>query len=701
MRSDVELGGPLKVQMLGRLAVLIILIALIGIPILTMWEAILLGVGFVIVIAGSPKENSACFVKSFLVVLVVIVVKGLLPKANISEGHNIFLVIGNNEAIQRGLPSEIFASWKEQFDAIYPPDSIPYAERSQWRLTGVPLSLYAASTDAIWRKANYTRQVDSIFFRTLAEFRGGFSNELQYNFWTGELSRKAMPFYVMYELSLESVGSWLSWKGELFWEKENGEYERIVHEQIVDRQIELWDVGRRVYAVFFPNFQNVKKRSPDLHFEFKSSTKLKLSYIFSSLLELIGVIAVIGLTTRVRWNATVLSVGIFLISVVFIISVLAVSPSQTLGQQYAPHGGGDDGLAHDNWGRNMAIAFGQGKVLEALQGGEAVYWFTPGTRYVRMVEHLIFGDTNLLFTLLVAFVPVAVFWLLEHLTTAKISGGLTAIFFLLLAGNFSYVQYLKNAGLGYGESVGGLLFIVGLTLLLRAEPKFGGRAKEGIVFFVSGVALAGAMFIRPNFAIAVVFVGLMFFWTSISRRDVSSALALMLGLACALWMPFHNWYYGNEFYLISKSGTSVSLGLSVSDYYSALIGLLQGDGLENSAVLRVGAQLGGWLFNLGFVPHEALRGLAMTMQGIKIVSLVACGVVVVRALSSRKIGSARGLTVIAVTALCAHFPMLIIFSTHHRYAMLGWDLSLIVLFLLLLTAWQKLKSRVFKASPYI
>ena len=37
------------------------------------------------------------------------------------------------------------------------------------------------------------------------------------------------------------------------------------------------------------------------------------------------------------------------------------------------------------------------------------------------------------------------------------------------------------------------------------------------------------------------------------------------------------------------------------------------------------------------------------------------------------------LAVVAVAALCAHIPMLFIFSTYYRYAMLAWDLNLIVL----------------------
>ena len=86
----------------------------------------------------------------------------------------------------------------------------------------------------------------------------------------------------------------------------------------------------------------------------------------------------------------------------------------SLGKSYPPHGGGNDGLWHDGRGRAMAMFAGQGEIAEALQGAEAVYWFTPGMRYIRMVEKLIFGDTNHLYGLLLACIVIVVFYLMRH-----------------------------------------------------------------------------------------------------------------------------------------------------------------------------------------------------------------------------------------------------------------------------------------------
>jgi hypothetical protein len=47
--------------------------------------------------------------------------------------------------------------------------------------------------------------------------------------------------------------------------------------------------------------------------------------------------------------------------------------------------------------------------------------------------------------------------------------------------------------------------------------------------------------------------------------------------------------------------------------------------------------------------------------------------------AARRFQGDSDIAVIAVAAICAHIPMLFIFATHYRYAMLGWDLGIIVL----------------------
>jgi hypothetical protein len=216
-------------------------------------------------------------------VLAILEVKDVLPRADLAEAHNAFLVLHDGEALERGLPPAVFRSWRARFDALYPASKETPSDFS-WRTRApVPGRLFTTSSDAIWRQAKYTRQVDAVSFHTLGEFRGGFANENEYNFWVGSVRREQMPFYVMYELTPSSVGSAFAWRGQVFWERPDGGFDEVVHSNVATRPITADDAGRRVYAAFFPERDQID-------FRFEPSATLRLSAIARSALTLLGTV---------------------------------------------------------------------------------------------------------------------------------------------------------------------------------------------------------------------------------------------------------------------------------------------------------------------------------------------------------------------------------------------------------------------------
>lgn len=227
---------------LTKIVVGALLVTVIGVPILEAWETLLLAVCVMALIFGVPTPDLRRLGIAAAVVIAVLGMKAALPRADIAEGHNVFLVLNDGEPPEQGLPPSVFRSWKAQLEALYPPEVPPYTPES-WRADAHwPESLFATSADAIWREPKYTRQVDTIDFQTLGQFRGGFTNETRYSFYdcrlnnaipqpcreTGsddrasqrnDLDRQHLPFFVMYELTPASVGSSLAWKGQAFWEQ--------------------------------------------------------------------------------------------------------------------------------------------------------------------------------------------------------------------------------------------------------------------------------------------------------------------------------------------------------------------------------------------------------------------------------------------------------------------------------------------------
>ena len=659
------------VTVLTQLLAGVLIVAAIGVPILETWRALLLAVCLLAVASGTARSGRWRMGVAVGMVAALLALRVVLPRADIAEAHNAFLVLGPGEALERGLPAPVFHSWKEQFDALYPPDSPPDEDRLQWRNSQMPPALFTQSADAIWRTPRYTRQVDAIDFDNLGDFRGGFANDTRYNFWKGELLREWMPFYAMYELTPSSVGSALAWTGQVFWERDDGQFEEIVHREMTSRRIAESDAGTRVFAAFFP------KRGP-FHFRFEPSLWLRVAGWLERCATLGGALTVLFVIVRPRWGSWSRATALLAVGYVVMAAFLAVSAGKYLGGTYPPHGGGDDGLVHDGWGHTMALLAGSGDVIGALRGLEDVYWFTPGTRYLRMVEKVLFGDTNLLFTLIVALAPVVVFQLIRTIAGARWAWMVVIAFCLLPAGNLSFVQYLSNAKLGYGEAIAGVLFLGALTIVLNRPDR--GREASSPALTCAGLALAASMFIRPNFALVVVWIGIYFTWVSWRHRTFRPLVAFGAGLAAALWMPFHNWYYGDAFVLIASSATQFSLPVTPAHYVRAALDLLRAN-FDSDVIGDVQRQLHGWLWSPGFVIRAEVSLLAWALHLVKLLALIITAWTVLRWAIGRRAetGTPAVLGVIAVAALLAHLPMLFAVMTHYRYAMLAWDLSLVVL----------------------
>lgn len=654
---------------LFKLGAAVIVVIAAGVPIIEAWKVFavagaLLAIGF-----GRGRPRGRSLAVAAVVVLAVVGLKALLPRADIAEAHNAFLVLDDGEALERGLPPAVFRSWRQQFEALYPPREAPPVPNSWRDARAIPTALFAQSADAIWRRPKHTRQIDAFDFRTLAEFRGGFVNDPRYNFWEGDLSRRWLPFYVMYELTPASVGSRLVWTGQVFWEQENGRFDELVHQTTAGRVIAPEDAGRRVYAAAFP------QSDQQFGMRLERSQTLRLAAWASMLLSVAGVVVVTMLMVRPAWGRHLRAFSLFAVGYVL---ALAFSFDGYLGGGYAPQAGGGDGMSHDWLGRTMAMLAGQGQLLEALKGGEPVYWLTPGTRYLRMLEKLVFGDSNYLLLLVIASMPAILFCLIRRFVRTPTAWMLTAVFLVMPVGNLSFPHYVSNAASGYGDAVGVALFLFALTVLLRTQAAWGGAGgATAPAAWAAGAALAAAVFLRPNFAFAVVWLGAAGLWMFWRRGETAPAVALAVGLGLALWMPFHNWYYGGAFYLISQSGATISVPLGVSDYLQALVEIAQGR-LSSPAVQTVIAQVQGWLMAPGFAYRPWMQPLAWGAHAIKLAGLVAaCGVVLRWA--AARFSTPADLPVIGVAALLAHAPMLVVFNTDYRYAMLGWDLSLLVL----------------------
>jgi hypothetical protein len=212
-----------------------------------------------------------------------------------------------------------------------------------------------------------------------------------------------------------------------------------------------------------------------------------------------------------------------------------------------------------------------------------------------MIEKVLFGDTNHLYALVLASIGIVLLEICRGLLGGRHTWFVLGAFLVVPVGNLSFQQYVGNARTGYGEAVGAGLFLLGLLLMLRTEPRWGGPERAtSVKAAAAGACLAAAMFIRPNFAFAAVWLGGSYAWACVRRRAYGRLAAVAGGLALALWMPFHNWYYGGELYAISKSGATLSVPLGPSDYAAAVRDALSGVTGSRRKSLQPPSCAAGW-----------------------------------------------------------------------------------------------------------
>lgn len=657
-------------QIAGKIIISALLVLLLGLPIVETWKMFALLAGILALIHSDIVLEKRRVLWGMGVIVSILIVKSLLPSAGIEEGHNIFLYLKEGGALQRSLPATVFDEWRREFDKVYPPADPPY-ESYSWRVAAargaLPDQAYTYSSDALWRPAKYSRKVDAIKFDNLAEFRGGFANELKYNWWRDTPDRRKMPFFAMYEFSDRSVGCELHWQGKLFWEKQDGSFEKIFHPSLSGKTILQNDMGKKVYVLFLP------ENTPLFPVRLKLNAALATSCIAGHLLTVFGILCLFFLSIRLRWRPFLTATAIVTAAMILIYVSITLSAGKPLGVYYTPHGGGDDGLAHESWGRQIAKALMGGNLKEALEGYEPVYWFTPGMRYFRALEKIVFGDTNLGLTAFLSCMPWFIFLFIRRLCNTKWAC-LATFIFLFSPVSFSFAQYIFCGLLGYAEPLGSGLFFLGFFLFLKSQPRWGGYVSAWSAF-IGGACLAGAVFLRPNYAIAAVLLGTLFLYASLRDHHFRILLPALAGLGIALLMPLHNLYFSHEFYLISKSGATYSVPLSPLTYIQALgewfTGHWQGPHLSQAI-----HQIKGWLWTPP-VPQFPLHwGIPMLLL-LRLFSL--CFTFYALFISPKQIPH---LALLAWIALAAHLPMLFVFATPLRYDLLGWDLSAIATIML-------------------
>jgi hypothetical protein len=640
-----------------KLAALVLVIAALGLPVNDLFRYALLVVATVIVVAGTVAARLAPWLGAIAAAALCVLGQILFPAPRIEEGHNVFLVDRAGSALEAGLPRAAFRSMATEFDATYPPARRCAATQDGcWRSQGFPPRTFAFSADGMFDHPAYSRRVTGIDFSDPVWLRLGFINELAYN-WNSQVSDLAraqrdrrslaflrqwkltMPWFVMYRFPADFAGSALCWRGEVLWEGAEEMFTPVTHTGMQCRTLTAADVGRRIFGVAIAHA---------LAMQLDPTWQVRLRQFVGPGLALIASVAVLALLVRVRARRLVLPFA--LIAATLLVALF--NDASFIGG-VRPFDSGDDGLVYDGYARVILRRLVAGDVAGALQGGEAVFYFTPGMRYLRAAEHLFFGETYLGYLSLILLLPFLVFALARRFLPLTWAIALTLIFAAIPVGvgfGSSLLQYVKWAARGFADPAAYVLFLAGFVLLLgrlgqgpgdrsaadaqpstviaglhpaihplrkkvftkamdprvksagdeeetNAHHKRGHESKKLACGFArafgAGLLFALALFVRPNIApaagILLAGAGVMALW---QFRRVAG---LVLGFAAVLGMALHNWVYGGALVLFTTSaGHPLLLTMPPSAYLAALAELAHLD-FAGEHVTRALRQIGGWL----------------------------------------------------------------------------------------------------------
>jgi hypothetical protein len=547
MMATRELASPAYGGWL-KLAALLMVVAVIGLPINHIEVYGLLLVAALVIFCGEVRASKLAWSAAIAIVAIAAAGQYLLAPPRIDEGHNVFLPGGPTRALEHQLPAEVYRQMASEFDALYPPGMrCKPGSDGCWQTGGFPDAAFAFSADGIWRKSPYSRSVTELDFSDPVWLRLGFINEYRYNWYSGppDLDRVKrdrrfwmglhrwhllMPWYEALRLPAAFVGGELCWRGEVMWEGADEHFSRWTGDGC--RAIEPADAGRRIFGIAI---------KPDtLAMQVTPPWNVRLTELGAAALAAIAVLLVVGVLVRFRTRQLLLPA----ILIILALLVIAIDDASFIGG-VRPFDGGDDGLFYDGAGRIILRALLSGNWYEVLRGTENVYFFTPGLRYFRALEHIVFGESYLGYLFLILALPFFVHRLFMRFLPRDWSLALIVLFVAVPVGvsfGTSFLQYEKWAARGFADPAAYFCFLVGMLAVIEQSPASTIRRVQSAFF--GSLLLAFAVMLRgvvaPVVGVTLAGVGLF----TLSRRDwprfaalcsPSSACRCTTGISAAAW----------------------------------------------------------------------------------------------------------------------------------------------------------------------
>lgn len=517
----------------------------------------------------------------YILISLLIIIKILIPKYYIYESHNILIQDQQIQELAKYTDKnykELLINNLDEYYGYYDEISIDQLNDdrkiSKFYSKIQNIKLTAFSLDNIFlSKKNYSRKIKNINFDSISTLKLGAINHKKYSMIKMKnFDKKYLPFFVKFDFSKNYNGSKLCWKGNLFIKYKSNDTDIINNKKIKCKKFDN-----------FPKFVIISKFVDDVHLNLEKNITLQ---IIDFTFIVISILFFLILLYYFKFSYHNYSVLVLPLSILSCIVLIIIFDYTYLHNMNISRSGGD-GLVLRSYARDITYFLSTGKFADFFKGVESVYNFTPGIRYFFSIQSLIFGEFLYGYVLITFLLPLIIFKILRKFLSNKIS------FILILS--FLYIPIFERYGFGYFNYIRELVRshseVLGIVLFLLGYLFFLNKSKGKLYLFLSGFFLGITGIVRPDFLPAIFFFTL-FFSYDLYRKKILFLLIFGLGLSIITWMPFHNYYYGNEIILTTKA-QNIALKIHPIEYFYFFINFFYD--LENfSSTERIINQLFGW-----------------------------------------------------------------------------------------------------------
>jgi len=488
-----------------------------------------------------------------------LVAQKVIKMPQIIEGSNVF--IGGedyeNSIFKKELPDKIFYKLYNDYNIIFPES-----------ISGPDKNLYDISVSQMVKQNKETRLVEEINWQNRYQLLLGAFNDANYNAYGNQQpERKKLPFFVKYTFPKEYINSEskFCWQGLAYYGAELTEkhFEKINCKYL--SQIEPDNANKHIIWLLETGKGAPLKAKLEIPFKYKIKMLVKNLITFLSSMSLLFL-----LFKNINLKKSFYFILSFVISVAFAIYFYPNVLNKLILLE-----GGNDGLLYVHFAHLISDNISNANYALAFMGGEKAYDLMPFYRYIWVANYLFFGESPWMLYFILTFFPLVIFKVFELVLNKKWANYFLLFWFLVPifeAFGFFHFYYVKLTLRGFGEPLAYLLYLSGLIIMIKFY-------KEGKInytnSFILGLAISLTIGLRANILPAC-FVLIVFFLLKNNHiKEFKNTFFLSLGLSLTLIIPFHNYYFTNDFIPLTIAAyKDWNLGARPSDYYNLLVSLL-------------------------------------------------------------------------------------------------------------------------------